>query len=65
MLCRHSLLFCTTQRIVKERNDGKVIDHEVFDCDLWHFTGESDYHVFHNACMLAFGEDVSSPFYKA
>jgi hypothetical protein len=46
-----------SKRSVTVDKDGKSVEHTVYECDIWHFFGESmlkgkkNDHVFHNACL--------------
>jgi hypothetical protein len=46
-----------SKRAVTVNKDGRMVEHLVYECDIWHFFGESmpkdkkNDHIFHNACL--------------
>jgi hypothetical protein len=46
-----------SKRTVTVNKDGKMVEHLVYECDIWRFFGESmskgkkNDHIFHNACL--------------
>jgi len=53
-----SFVVLHSKRVVTvTKKDGTKIDHPIYDCDVWHFFGDTiskgkkNDHVFHNACL--------------
>jgi hypothetical protein len=62
---RHSSRFVTVQQ-----EDGEDVGHQINDCDVWHFFGDTiskgkkNDHIFHNACLKEIVESCKRQFQR-